>query len=41
MDLCYETDSIRFLESIMPDFLDFVDIRHLSLRNSRVDLKFR
>ena len=24
----------------MPDFLDSVDIRHLSLRNSRVDLKF-
>ena len=40
INLCYETDSIRFLDPIMPDFLDFVDIRHLSLRNSRVDLKF-
>jgi len=40
MDLCHETDSIRFLDPIMPDFLDFVDLSHLSLRNSRVDLKF-
>ena len=40
INLCYETDSIRFLDPIMPDFLDSVDICHLSLRNSRVDLKF-
>ena len=40
MDLCHETDLIRFLDPIMPDFLDFVDLSHLSLRDLRVDLKF-
>ena len=40
MDLCPETDSIRFLDPIMPNFLNFVDLSNLSLRDSRVDLKF-
>ncbi|WP_036259008.1 amylo-alpha-1,6-glucosidase [Methylocapsa aurea] len=40
MDLSYATDSISFHDPIMPDFLEFVDIRHLSLRDSSVDLKF-
>jgi glycogen debranching enzyme len=41
MDLCFETNAVRFIDPVMPDFVDHVDISHLTLLNSRVDLKFR
>ncbi|WOJ91344.1 amylo-alpha-1,6-glucosidase [Methylocapsa polymorpha] len=40
MDLLYR-DLIHFIEPILPDFLDHVEISQLSLRNSRLDIKFQ
>jgi glycogen debranching enzyme len=40
MDLRHEANLIRFIAPIMPDFLDVVEISHLSLSTSCVDIKF-
>jgi glycogen debranching enzyme len=41
MELRDETNSLRFIDPVMPDFLDFVEIRRLSLRQSRFDVRFQ
>jgi len=41
MDLSHRANSIRFIDPVMPDFLDHVNISHLSLRDSRIDLKLQ
>jgi glycogen debranching enzyme len=41
MDLSHRANSIRFVDPVMPDFLDYVKISRLSLRNSRIDLKLQ
>ena len=40
MDLRYDANSIRFDDPVMPDFLDYVNINQLSLRDSHLDLRF-
>ncbi|SFK39318.1 amylo-alpha-1,6-glucosidase [Methylocapsa palsarum] len=41
MELRDETNAVRFNDPVMPDFLDYVEIRRLSLRQSRFDLRFQ
>jgi glycogen debranching enzyme len=41
MDLQYDSNSVSFRDPVMPHFLDYVTINHLSLRNSRLALKFQ
>jgi glycogen debranching enzyme len=41
MDLQYDSNSVSFRDPVMPDFLDYVTINHLSLRNSQLALKFQ
>ncbi|MEJ0092668.1 MAG: amylo-alpha-1,6-glucosidase [Methylocella sp.] len=41
MELNNESNSIRFVDPVMPAFLDTVNITHLTLRDSRVKLKLQ
>jgi glycogen debranching enzyme len=40
MELPYEANSVVFRDPVMPEFLEFVKLRQLSLGKSRLDLKF-
>jgi len=39
MNLCFDANEIRFVDPVLPHFLDAVEISHLSLGDSRVDLR--
>ena len=41
MDLSHRANSIRFVDPVMPDFLDHVNISHLSLRDLHIDHKLQ
>jgi len=39
MDLRHDANSVSFRDPVMPAFLDYVTLNHLSLGKSRLDLR--